>query len=273
MKFSILRVVLLFTLTLSSISYSQNGSVDFKNGSGTSLLTLTDENGTGASITLPSLANISSSANKLYSIGTKLYWNGSPLGTTQSAAGWFSAVTKIHLEDNTDEVGIGTTSPSDKLHIVSETGQDPLRVQVNSSTKLRVLSNGGTSIGANNTSPPENGLYVSGNTEIDGALINGVTVGPNGDAFQEIIQLSGYTSNISNTTEISYPFNCDMYNLHILSLKVRNDEGTYTAIAKDGNSAFSIVLGSVLDNNKINVTAPNNNFRNKHYELVVMRLD
>ncbi|MCB9207623.1 MAG: hypothetical protein H6610_07265 [Ignavibacteriales bacterium] len=251
-----------------------SGTINFKNSSGTNLLTLTDENGTGASIFLPSLSNIQNAAYKLYRSGTNLYWNGVQLGTFTNAAGWMSAVTKIHLEDNTNEVGIGTTSPSDKLHIVSETGQDPLRVQVNSATKLRVLSNGGTSIGANNENPPLNGLYVDGDTEINGALVGGIKLGPNGTTFQEIKQINGYTSNISNTTEIDYPFGYDMFNTHVLSLKVRNDQATYTAIAKDQNSAFSIVLDSdVIGTNKILLTVPNNSFRLKHYELVVMKLN
>lgn len=65
----------------------------------------------------------------------------------------------------TQAVGIGTTSPSDALHIVGAANDDPLRVQVGTATKLRVFNNGGTSIGVNNTSgTPANGLYVDGNT-------------------------------------------------------------------------------------------------------------
>lgn len=66
---------------------------------------------------------------------------------------------------NTQSVGIGTSSPSDALHVVGTANDDPLRVQVGSATKLRVFNNGGTSIGVNNTSgTPANGLYVDGNT-------------------------------------------------------------------------------------------------------------
>ncbi len=62
----------------------------------------------------------------------------------------------------TGKTGVGTNSPSDRLHIRSEVGEDALRVQVDSATKLRVLSNGGTSLGSNNLNPPENGLFVAG---------------------------------------------------------------------------------------------------------------
>ena len=58
-------------------------------------------------------------------------------------------------------VGIGVTTPSDKLHINCGAGENPLLVQVNSSTKLRVFANGGTSIGTVST-PPVNGLLVVG---------------------------------------------------------------------------------------------------------------
>lgn len=62
-------------------------------------------------------------------------------------------------------IGIGTSSPTDALHVVGTANDDPLRVQVGTATKLRVLNNGGTSLGANNTSgTPANGLYVQGNT-------------------------------------------------------------------------------------------------------------
>jgi hypothetical protein len=56
-------------------------------------------------------------------------------------------------------VGIGTTSQTDKLHINAPAGIDPLRVQANGSTKLRVFENGGTTIGGL-TIPPVNGLLV-----------------------------------------------------------------------------------------------------------------
>ena len=61
--------------------------------------------------------------------------------------------------------GIGPTSPSDRLHVDSDVGQNPLRVQVDGTTKLRVLSNGGTTLGANNLNTPQNGLYVAGDAK------------------------------------------------------------------------------------------------------------
>ncbi len=65
----------------------------------------------------------------------------------------------------TGQTGIGTAGPSDRLHIRSETGENALRVQVGTQTKLRVFENGGTALGANSTSTPENGLYVAGDVK------------------------------------------------------------------------------------------------------------
>ncbi len=61
-----------------------------------------------------------------------------------------------------NRVGVGTTTPSAKLHVNSASGEDGLRVQVAGSTKLLVNSAGGVSVGSL-TSAPANGLFVSGN--------------------------------------------------------------------------------------------------------------
>lgn len=99
-------------------------------------------------------------------------------------------------------VGIGTAFPSDALHVVSAANDDPLRVQVGTATKLRVLNNGGTTIGNNNTSgTPANGLYVDGNTGLgvsnpaDKLSVNGninitgeiLNNGTSGEAGQQLV--------------------------------------------------------------------------------------
>jgi hypothetical protein len=62
-------------------------------------------------------------------------------------------------------VGIGTTSPNTTVHINNgTTGYDPFRVQVNGSTKFKVLNDESVVIGTNASSGPQNGLYVYGNT-------------------------------------------------------------------------------------------------------------
>lgn len=71
-------------------------------------------------------------------------------------------IQRMVVSYNTGNVGIGTTSPSERLHINSLSGSNALRVQVGGSTKLLVASGGGVSVGANVT-PPSNGLLVAGN--------------------------------------------------------------------------------------------------------------
>ena len=61
-------------------------------------------------------------------------------------------------------IGIGTTSPTDKLHINAAVGINPLRVQANGATKLRVFENGGTAVGGL-TTPPVKGLLVQGSIQ------------------------------------------------------------------------------------------------------------
>ncbi len=70
---------------------------------------------------------------------------------------------------HSQNVGIGTVSPTDKLHINGVAGSNPLLVQINSVNKLRVNSNGGTSIGSAVT-PPANGLYVGGSMNPAGGI-------------------------------------------------------------------------------------------------------
>lgn len=93
-------------------------------------------------------------------------------------------------------VGIGVSTPSDRLHLQSATGQDAMRVQVGSSTRFRINSNGGVAIGNSNTTvaggdlyaafdvgigtpTPENSLHISVGEESDrGILIKELGTGP-----------------------------------------------------------------------------------------------
>lgn len=62
-------------------------------------------------------------------------------------------------------VGIGTTAPTERLHVNSALGANAFRVQVGGSTKLLVHSEGGVSVGTY-AAAPANGLYVAGNVTI-----------------------------------------------------------------------------------------------------------
>jgi len=249
-----------------------------KDTDGNILMQVTDE-GSAGSIYLNSLPTApSTNQYKIYNVGTKLYWNGNPLGTSGNAGGWVNSISKIHTEDASKEVGIGTAGPSDKLHVKSDIGQNALRVQVGSSTKLRVLSNGGTSIGSNNTSPPQNGLYVRGRIVCDSTIASthllytqgSLMVGSTASKIQRIEKIIGTTSSNTNTSQIVFPNGFDWINTEVIALKIKDGSGKYKAISMDGNDAFSLTLSPFND---IEPIVPNNDFRNKLYQIVLMRID
>src|SRR5512132_2876572 len=111
------------------------------------------------------LTSIKLSAQNWLTAGNALSANGT-LGSTTN----FSVLFKTNNSErgritNSGLWGFGTTAPNSKVHINSAAGQVPFRVQVNGITKLLVHSVGGVSIGSV-TTPPVNGLPVSGNTGI-----------------------------------------------------------------------------------------------------------
>ena len=59
------------------------------------------------------------------------------------------------------KTGIGTHATSDRLAIKSNPGENPFRVQVNGSTKMRIFSNGSISLGSNKTNVTSGDVYVS----------------------------------------------------------------------------------------------------------------
>ena len=83
---------------------------------------------------------------------------------------------EFHVTNNTifdGKLGVGTQNPSDKVEIIADAGQDGLRVKIGTSTKFRIFSNGGTSIGANNSGgTPANGLYVQGDIKNLGGVLH-----------------------------------------------------------------------------------------------------
>jgi len=94
---------------------------------------------------------------------------GSKLGTTNNISLRFytNNVQRMIINSTPAEgfVGIGTATPTERLHVNSDAGTNAFRVQVNALTKLLVHSGGGVAIGINAT-PPANGLFVSGNVGI-----------------------------------------------------------------------------------------------------------
>jgi len=76
---------------------SVNDEINFKNVSGNSIITITDEGNNIGSITLPSLSSIGTSTNKLYNMSGILYFNGNALGSSSVSS----------LNDLTDAKYIG----------------------------------------------------------------------------------------------------------------------------------------------------------------------
>ena len=87
------------------------------------------------------------------------YFNGIDWG---NASYWKTNGAGTFVYYNRGGVGIGTGSPNTRLHVNSDAGENPFRVQVNGLSKLYVDNGGGVSVGSS-AIPPSNGLYVSGN--------------------------------------------------------------------------------------------------------------
>jgi len=67
---------------------------------------------------------------------------------------------EIHYSEG--QIGIGvSTSINDRMHIRSAVGENALRVQVGTATKLRVYENGGISLGSNPSNIGANNVYVA----------------------------------------------------------------------------------------------------------------
>src|SRR5215217_987738 len=89
------------------------------------------------------------------------------LGTTNAYALRITTnnTTRIYISPSAGYIGIGTTSPSSRLHINAASGTSPLKFQIAGTTKLYMSSSGGLSVGSG-TAAPSNGLYVAGNVSI-----------------------------------------------------------------------------------------------------------
>lgn len=97
---------------------AQNDELNFKNETGNSIITITDEGSNVGSITLPSGTAPTTATNKLYNEGGTLKFNGSDIGAgSGSSGGWTDLGTKIHNTTLTDKVGIGTNNPLSILSV------------------------------------------------------------------------------------------------------------------------------------------------------------
>ncbi|CAE7758422.1 unnamed protein product [Symbiodinium sp. CCMP2592] len=83
-------------------------------------------------------------------------------GSTNSASGYagYFEGGRNYFEGR---VGVGTTSPTDEIHINAPAGESAFRVQHDGLTRIRVNANGGVSLGGNSTIVPAGDTYVVNN--------------------------------------------------------------------------------------------------------------
>lgn len=100
---------------LTCICFSQG--VEIKDTDDNTLISINDEGDGGGSITIPKiLTSMGSTDDKLYNEGGNLYWSGSQL-SAESWRGWSDGGTTVRLRTSSDNVSIGTTTTTEKLHI------------------------------------------------------------------------------------------------------------------------------------------------------------
>lgn len=117
-----MKKVILYFLVMILSNFVLAQSVDVKDSDGHTLIQINDEGDNGGSITIPDASTVSFTDDKLYNIGSKLFWEGSELGTIGAAGGWTDDGTDVYLTTNSDNVGIGTTSPQGVLDVTSTSG-------------------------------------------------------------------------------------------------------------------------------------------------------
>jgi hypothetical protein len=106
-------IFLLTTVLITTISFGQ--SVDFKDSSNDTLITINDEGLNKSSITIQNSASAPGIlTDKLYNVGHSLYWNGSILGTGGSSI-WSLNGSDAYY--NAGKVGIGTITPFSTLSV------------------------------------------------------------------------------------------------------------------------------------------------------------
>lgn len=89
--------------------------------------------------------------------------NGTVTCHTDEEGPWLTNSISAPFVTGVTRVGIGTSAPAAALQIDAPLDTDPFRARVQSSTKLRVHTNGSVSVGTSSAGP-ENGLYVFGQT-------------------------------------------------------------------------------------------------------------
>src|SRR5690606_3098967 len=71
-----------------------------------------------------------------------------------------AAVPLIYGDFDTERIGIGMNTPDDALSVRARPADNALRVQVGSSTKLRIFNHGSISLGSNNAGVSADDVYI-----------------------------------------------------------------------------------------------------------------
>ena len=93
-----------------------------------------------------------------YTVTPNLTLTGTQIGLANNPSGLTRVSGGVAVSSGSN-MGVGTTSPSDKLHVAA-TGEDALRVQVDNTTRLRVTAAGGVAVGAFTSNVADGNLYV-----------------------------------------------------------------------------------------------------------------
>jgi hypothetical protein len=117
-------------------------------------------------------------------LGSQNYFQRSVgIGTTNPT----NSLSVVGNTDVSGQVSIGISSADARLLVRGSTGEDALRVRVETATKLVVKDNGGVGVGANYTAVPDNGMRIAGSLGVAGAdpgsfdfAVNGTAAKPGG---------------------------------------------------------------------------------------------
>ena len=91
--------------------------------------------------------------NRIYASGGNLFWNGTQLDTGATLSGWTDGGTNIYTLTTTDNVGIGTTTPTATLLVENVSAVDSFRVNDQLLDTTPFIIGPGGNVGVGTTDP------------------------------------------------------------------------------------------------------------------------